>query len=82
MGLGAYLATVTDAQHFHVEEAREQRQVADTPGLEGEMVVDMFAVYGLSREEISPLLENFRRNPEAWVKVSDENIPAFQDGGN
>ncbi|KFH43150.1 Vacuolar iron transporter-like protein [Hapsidospora chrysogenum ATCC 11550] len=68
MSLGAYLATVTDAQHFHVEEAREQRQVADTPGLEGEMVVDMFAMYGLSREEISPLLENFRRNPEAWVK--------------
>ncbi|WJG37191.1 VIT family-domain-containing protein [Fusarium oxysporum Fo47] len=44
MGLGAYLATITDAHHFEVEEAHEQRQ------------------------EISPIIESSRRNPQSWVK--------------
>ncbi|EHK22114.1 uncharacterized protein TRIVIDRAFT_53723 [Trichoderma virens Gv29-8] len=68
MGLGAYLATITDAQHFHVEEAREQRQVTGTPHFEGEILVAMFTKYGLSREEILPILQSFRQNPESWVK--------------
>ncbi|KAH6867569.1 Ccc1 family [Thelonectria olida] len=68
MGLGAYLATVTDARHFQVEEAREQRQVTGTPHLEGEILMDLFTQYGISREEISPILQSFRQNPESWVK--------------
>lgn len=70
MGLGAYLATVTDAHHFRVEEAREQRQVTGTPQLEGEILVEIFTKYGLSREEILPILQSFRQNPESWVNVS------------
>uniref|UniRef100_A0A0B7KR09 Vacuolar iron transporter 1.1 n=1 Tax=Bionectria ochroleuca TaxID=29856 RepID=A0A0B7KR09_BIOOC len=68
MGLSAYLAALTDAQHFQTEEAREQRQITDTPSLEGEIVIDMFTKYGISREEILPLLESFRRNPESWIR--------------
>ncbi|UPK90214.1 hypothetical protein LCI18_001149 [Fusarium solani-melongenae] len=67
MGLGAYLATITDAHHFRVEEAREQRQVTRTPQLEGEILAEIFTTYGLSREEISPILQSFRQNPESWV---------------
>ncbi|KAH6951153.1 Ccc1 family [Ilyonectria sp. MPI-CAGE-AT-0026] len=68
MGSGAYLATITDAQHFQVEEAREQRQVIGTPHLECEMLAELFMKYGLSREEILPILQTFRQNPESWVK--------------
>lgn len=70
MGSGAYLATITDAQHFQVEEAREQRQVIGTPHLECEMLAELFMKYGLSRGEILPILQTFRQNPESWVKVS------------
>ncbi|KAF5704420.1 CCC1 [Fusarium mundagurra] len=68
MGLGAYLATITDAHHFEVEEAREQRQVTRTPHLESELLVNLFERYGITYQEISPIIENFRRNPHSWVK--------------
>ncbi|EXK35806.1 hypothetical protein FOXG_21604 [Fusarium oxysporum f. sp. lycopersici 4287] len=70
MGLGAYLATITDAHHFEVEEAREQRQVTQTPHLEGELLVNLFQRYGITYQEISPIIESFWRNPQSWVKVS------------
>ncbi|KAJ4044708.1 Protein ccc1 [Fusarium oxysporum] len=68
MGLGAYLATITDAHHFEVEEAREQRQVTQTPHLEGELLVNLFQRYGITYQEISPIIESFQRNPQSWVK--------------
>ncbi|EXA30967.1 hypothetical protein FOVG_17696 [Fusarium oxysporum f. sp. pisi HDV247] len=68
MGLGAYLATITDAHHFEVEEAREQRQVNRTPHLESELLVNLFQRYGITYQEISPIIENFERNPHSWVK--------------
>lgn len=70
MGLGAYLATITDAHHFEVEEAHEQRQVTQTPHLEGELLVNLFQRYGITSQEISPIIESSRRNPQSWVKVS------------
>lgn len=70
MGLGAYLATITDAHHFRVEEAREERQVTGAPQLESELLVKLFQKYDVTYEEISPLLEHFRRNPQSWIKVS------------
>ncbi|EGU72750.1 hypothetical protein FOXB_16739 [Fusarium oxysporum f. sp. conglutinans Fo5176] len=69
MGLGAYLATITDAHHFEVEEAREQRQVNRTPHLESELLVNLFQRYGITYQEISPIIENFERNPHSWVKL-------------
>ncbi|KAK2473433.1 hypothetical protein H9L39_15608 [Fusarium oxysporum f. sp. albedinis] len=68
MGLGAYLATITDAHHFEVEEAHEQRQVTQTPHLESELLVNLFQRYGITSQEISPIIESSRRNPQSWVK--------------
>ncbi|KAM5385318.1 hypothetical protein ACJZ2D_000959 [Fusarium nematophilum] len=68
MGLGAYLATMTDAHHFRIEEAREQRQISGTPRLEGEVLVEILSNYGLRREQILPILEAFQQNPESWVQ--------------
>ncbi|KAI5462018.1 VIT family-domain-containing protein, partial [Mariannaea sp. PMI_226] len=68
MGLGAFLATVTDAHHFRIEEARERRQIVDTPELEGEILIGLLSKYELSREETLPILENFTRNPESRIK--------------
>lgn len=67
MGLGGYLAARGEADHYHAELAREQREVRDSRRLEEEEVVAIFGAYGLSREDVAPVLAAFRENPAAWV---------------
>lgn len=67
MGLGGYLAARGEADHYRAELAREQREVRDSRRLEEDEVVAIFAEYGLSREEVAPVLTAFRANPAAWV---------------
>jgi len=69
MGLGAYLAALTDTKHYEVELARERRQVENSPELEDEQMYGLFAEYGLGPEVVGPLARQLRGDPEAWVKV-------------
>ena len=69
MGLGAYLAAITDKRHYEVEEARERRQVIQSPGQEYEIMSKIFSEYGIGAEELQPVAEKLRSNPDAWVKV-------------
>lgn len=68
MGLGAYLAALTDTKHYEVEFARETRQIANSADLEDEEMYGLFAEYGLGREVVEPLARQLRGDPEAWVK--------------
>jgi VIT1/CCC1 family predicted Fe2+/Mn2+ transporter len=67
MGLGGYLAARGDAEHFANEKRREEREVQTVPDVEEQEVADVFRDYGLSNEEITPILRAFRGNPPAWV---------------
>ena len=67
MGLGGYLAARSDAEHYHTERAREATEVQEKPTVEAEEVADVFRAYGLTSEEIQPVVEAFRKRPEAWV---------------
>jgi len=69
MGLGAYLAGITDRRHYDVELAREHRQVVRHPEQEIGIMSDLFAEYGLTDEELRPLVKKLRSNPDHWVKV-------------
>ncbi len=69
MGLGAYLAAITDSRHYEVERARETRQVTQSPEQETEIMFRMFSEYGIGTEELRPLANKLRSNPDAWVKV-------------
>jgi len=69
MGLGAYLAALTDTKHYEVELARERRQVENSPELEDDEMYRLFAEYGLGREVVGPLARQLRGDPGAWVKV-------------
>jgi VIT1/CCC1 family predicted Fe2+/Mn2+ transporter len=53
MGLGGYLAARNDAEHYANEEARE--------------IEEVLAVYGLTSEEVAPLVAGLKRRPGAWV---------------
>ncbi len=67
MGLGGYLAARSDAEHYASERAREQREVGQMPGAEQAEVAAVFGSYGLTREQIAPILAAFRSHPGAWV---------------
>jgi VIT1/CCC1 family predicted Fe2+/Mn2+ transporter len=67
MGLGGYLAAKSDAEHYTKEREREKREVAEVPREEMREVAEVFQEYGLSDDEIAPIVQAFRRQPKQWV---------------
>jgi vacuolar iron transporter family protein len=67
MGLGGYLAARSDAEHYVSEKLREEREVEAVPEDERDEVAGLFRAYGLTDQEIAPILRAFEANPPAWV---------------
>jgi len=67
MGLGGYLAAKSDAEHYVSEKRREQREVAEIPEEEMEEVAQVFRGYGLTGEQIAPVVHALSEHPKAWV---------------
>jgi VIT1/CCC1 family predicted Fe2+/Mn2+ transporter len=67
MGLGGYLAARSDAEHYAGELERERREVEQVPEIELMEVAQIFHDYGLSREEIEPILRKFQERPPLWI---------------
>lgn len=64
MGLGGYLAAKTDVEHYDSERRRERQETEQTPRREEEEVAGIFERYGLSDEQIAPLVATLRANPD------------------
>jgi len=69
MGLGAYLAAVTDADHYASEEKRECDEVLTRPEDEKEEIFQIMEAYGISRDATSPLVAELSCNPDEWIRV-------------
>src|ERR1041384_118216 len=67
MGLGGYLAAKSDAEHYAKEERRELKEVAEIPEEEMEEVAQVFRGYGLTAEQIAPVVHAWSERPKAWV---------------
>jgi VIT1/CCC1 family predicted Fe2+/Mn2+ transporter len=67
MGLGGYLAAKSDYEHYFSEKRREELEVKELPDVEKEEVSVVFKEYGLSDDEIKPILDKFEKNPKSWV---------------
>lgn len=67
MGLGGYLAAKSDAEHYVKEREREKREVAEIPHEEMREVAEVFQEYGLSNDEIKPILVALRAQPKKWI---------------
>jgi vacuolar iron transporter family protein len=67
MGLGGYLAARNDAEHHQTERLREEREVVEKTAAEEHEVREILQGYRLTREEIQPILEAFRKDHKAWV---------------
>ena len=69
MGLGAYLATVTERDHYLSEETRERYEVINQPLDEEEEIYVIMDRYGIEREATRPLIESLKQDTVQWVKV-------------
>jgi vacuolar iron transporter family protein len=67
MGLGGYLAAKSDAEHYASEKRREQREVAEIPEEEMEEVAQVFRGYGLTTDQVAPVVNALSERPKAWV---------------
>jgi len=68
MGLGAYLAAVTEYDHYRSEERREHWEVAHLPAEEREELFEVLCAYGVSRAAAKPLIDELCKNHEQWVR--------------
>ncbi len=67
MGLGGYLAAKTDSEHYESEKAREYREIEEIPDQEELEIVKVFRDYGLSDEQLQPVVKVIRSNNDRWV---------------
>lgn len=67
MGLGGYLAARGDREHYVNERAREWKEVREIPDEERKEVREVFREFGLSDEDIEPILQAFQKKPSQWV---------------
>ncbi len=67
MGLGGYLAGRSESEHYASERRREESEVKSVPDVEAREVEEIFEGYGLTSEEIAPVVQGLRRRPQAWV---------------
>lgn len=69
MGLGAYLAAVTDRDLYDSEERREREEVRTKPEAEKEEIYEVFEEYEIGRKDCATVVQALERSPENWVKV-------------
>jgi VIT1/CCC1 family predicted Fe2+/Mn2+ transporter len=67
MGLGGYLAADTEAEHYASELAREEREVREVPHIERKEVADFFKKFGMTDEEVDPVVNSLTKRKEAWI---------------
>ncbi len=67
MGLGGYLAAKTDTEHYASELDREYRETVELPEIETEEVAKVFRDYGLSNEQMAPVVNAITANQKSWV---------------
>ncbi|KAF2170121.1 hypothetical protein M409DRAFT_36014 [Zasmidium cellare ATCC 36951] len=68
MGLGAYLAAVTERKHYEVEECREWIEVRECPQAEEQEIFEIFDRYGISRQASKGVVDGLKVNEEMWVQ--------------
>jgi len=69
MGLGAYLAAVTERDHYICEESRERDEIITRPEDEKEEIYEIMVSYGVDRQATRPLVEQLASCPEQWIRV-------------
>ncbi|KAH8687409.1 Ccc1 family [Tricladium varicosporioides] len=67
MGLGGFLASTSEAQHYKAERRREVDEVETRPEDEKQECYDIVEKYGISRAAATPLIEALTADKDQWV---------------
>ncbi len=67
MGLGGYLAARTDAEHYENELQREIAETKEIPEEEAAEVARVFQAWGLTDQQIAPIVTAITSNEKRWV---------------
>ncbi len=67
MGLGGYLAARTDRDHYESERQREIRETVELPEKETDEVADVFRGYGMSEQDLQPVVKAICSDQKRWV---------------
>jgi vacuolar iron transporter family protein len=67
MGLGGYLAARTDRDHYASERQRELRETVELPQKEREEVAEVFRDFGMSEQDIRPVVAAISADQGRWV---------------
>jgi len=67
MGLGGYLAAKTDSEHYASELKREYAETVELPDVETEEVAKVFREYGLTEEQMAPVVAAIIGDQKRWV---------------
>jgi VIT1/CCC1 family predicted Fe2+/Mn2+ transporter len=67
MGLGGYLAARTDAEHYENEFRRETIEAREIPDEEAAEVARVFQGWGLTDQQIEPLVASIISDHDRWV---------------
>lgn len=66
MGLGGYLASKNDSEHYAREATREEREIEKIPQAEAKEIFELFSKYGVTKDEASAVVSALQKRPEAW----------------
>ncbi len=67
MGLGGFLAAKGDVEHYDIEEKREYYEIEHLIHREEHETSEIFESYGLTKEQIEPIISHFKSKPKEWV---------------
>jgi VIT1/CCC1 family predicted Fe2+/Mn2+ transporter len=67
MGVGGYLAGMSEIEHYTAERKREAMEVELMPEREIQEIREIFSPYGMNRAALEPMLEVLANNKEAWI---------------
>jgi predicted membrane protein (TIGR00267 family) len=67
MGLGGYLSSRTDREHYEAERKREVKETHEVPKTETQEVKDILLDFGLEGEQVSTVAEAISKNRDKWV---------------
>lgn len=69
MGLGAYLGSKSEREFYHLELAREKREIVEMPHEEREEIRQIYEKKGFAGKELEMVVDRITEDKERWLKV-------------
>lgn len=72
MGIGGYLSTKTESDHYVSERAREAYEVSHVPEAEELEIYEIFERFGITKHAVEGVVIELRNDPDKWVEFMME----------